>query len=294
MQKITPFLWYDDNAEEAKNLYTSLFRDGEITSVNRIGGDDAAVLTGSFRIGGIEISVMNAGPQFTFTPSVSFYVTCETAEEIETLWNGLVEGGGILMPLDNYPFAERFGWLADKFGLSWQLIQDGTPPSVTPFLMYVGEQFGRAEEAMQLYTSVFPDSGIDAVAHYEEGAPDAGKVVHGRFHLAGQPFIAMESGLDHQFTFSEANSFFVACESQDEVDRYWNALTANGGEESMCGWLKDPFGVSWQIIPNRLMELMGDEDREKAGRVQQAMFQMRKIDVAALEEAYSGNEVTSS
>jgi predicted 3-demethylubiquinone-9 3-methyltransferase (glyoxalase superfamily) len=294
MQKITPFLWFDDNAEEAMNLYTSLFHDGEITSVNRIGGEDAAILTGSFRIGGLEISVMNAGPEFTFTPSVSFYVTCESADEIEKLWNGLVEGGGVLMPLDNYPFAERYGWLADRFGVSWQLIQDGTQRSVTPFLMYVGDQFGRAEEAMRLYTSVFPDSGIDAVAYYEEGQPDAGKVVHGKFRLAGQPFIAMESGLEHQFNFSEANSFFVACDTQEEVDRYWNALIANGGEESMCGWLKDPFGVSWQIIPNRLMELMADEDREKAGRVQQAMFQMRKIDVAALEEAYSGNEVTSS
>jgi predicted 3-demethylubiquinone-9 3-methyltransferase (glyoxalase superfamily) len=138
-----------------------------------------------------------------------------------------------------------------------------------------------AEEAMNFYASVFPDSEVVSVMR----GPD-GKVLTGTFRLAGHEFMALNGG--PQFKFTEAISLFVRCETQEEVDRLWARLTADGGEESQCGWLKDRYGLSWQIIPNRLGELLGDKDPERAGRAMQAMLGMRKIDVAGLERAAAG------
>lgn len=141
----------------------------------------------------------------------------------------------------------------------------------------------KGAEAMEFYASLIPNSKIVSV-HLSEGGPiPAGALMHGTFELDGTRYMAMDGG--PYFTFSEAASIFVACETQDEVDHLWNSLTADGGEESMCGWLKDKYGVSWQIIPNILMELMSGPDRERAGRVMQAMLKMRKIDIKTLEEA---------
>jgi predicted 3-demethylubiquinone-9 3-methyltransferase (glyoxalase superfamily) len=143
---------------------------------------------------------------------------------------------------------------------------------------------GNAEEAVNFYVSVFKDARILDVQHYGPGAPlPEGSVLTVTFELFGQEFMALNGS--PAFTFDEAVSFIVDCESQQEVDYYWNRLTADGGEESMCGWLKDKFGLSWQIVPRRLNELLADADRAKAGRVWQAMLEMRKIDVQTLEDA---------
>ena len=144
----------------------------------------------------------------------------------------------------------------------------------------------QAEEAAALYTSLFPDSRITDVTKYEDADPSGNTVTIVTFALAGREFVAMNAG--PMFKFNEAISIAVDCDSQEEVDKYWNALTANGGEESMCGWLKDKYGLSWQIVPTRLNELLADPDKEKAGRAMQAMLQMRKLDVAALEAAAEG------
>jgi predicted 3-demethylubiquinone-9 3-methyltransferase (glyoxalase superfamily) len=141
-----------------------------------------------------------------------------------------------------------------------------------------------AEEAADFYCSVFKNARKGEVSRYPE-AMGAG-VMTVEFELDGYFITAMNAG--PRFRFNESFSVLVDCEDQAEVDRYWTALTADGGEESMCGWLKDKYGMSWQIIPRRLMELMGDKDREAAGRVSQAMLQMRKIVVADLEKAYAG------
>lgn len=149
----------------------------------------------------------------------------------------------------------------------------------------------RAEEAAKLYVSLFPDSGIDAVSRYgKEGFEfhkrPAGSVMTVDFHLRGQPFLGLNGGPN--FKFSEAISFVIDCDTQDEVDHYWNGLIANGGEPSMCGWLKDPFGMSWQVTPKILGVRMSDKDPVKAGRVMNAMLKMRKIDIAEIERAYKG------
>jgi predicted 3-demethylubiquinone-9 3-methyltransferase (glyoxalase superfamily) len=153
---------------------------------------------------------------------------------------------------------------------------------ISPFLWFDGN----AEEAVNLYVSVFENSKITSTSRYIEGSPGpAGEVMTIGFELEGQQFTALNGG--SQFKFNESISFFVNCENQEEVDRLWDKLTA-GGEESQCGWLVDRFGVSWQIIPTALGELLGDSDPQKAGRVMQAMLKMRKIDVRALQDAYDG------
>lgn len=156
-------------------------------------------------------------------------------------------------------------------------------PTITPHLWFDNE----AEEAAQLYTSIFRNSKIHSVNQFGDGSPgEIGTAMTVDFEIEGQQVIALNAG--PHFKLNEAFSFFVSCESQQEVDELWAKLTADGGEESQCGWLKDRFGVSWQIIPKRLMELMQDEDKEAADRVMKAMLEMRKIDVPTLEKAYAG------
>jgi predicted 3-demethylubiquinone-9 3-methyltransferase (glyoxalase superfamily) len=158
--------------------------------------------------------------------------------------------------------------------------------SITPFLWFDKD----AEEAMNFYTSIFPNSKIKNVQRYGKegeavsGMPE-GSIMTATFELNGQEFTAINGGPIYKFT--EAVSFLVECDSQEEVDHFWNALTA-GGEEVQCGWLKDKFGLSWQIIPSLLGKLMSDPDPVKSGRVMQAMLQMKKIDCAKLQAAYEG------
>jgi predicted 3-demethylubiquinone-9 3-methyltransferase (glyoxalase superfamily) len=146
---------------------------------------------------------------------------------------------------------------------------------------------GRAEEAAEYYTSVFPGSKIGKVGHYTEAGPgEPGSVLAVEFTANGQKFVAINGG--PEFTFDEAISFQIYCDGQDEVDQYWSTLTADGGEESVCGWVKDKFGLSWQVIPKGLIELIGDDDPEKAARATEAMLKMRKLDLAEVERAHAG------
>jgi predicted 3-demethylubiquinone-9 3-methyltransferase (glyoxalase superfamily) len=145
---------------------------------------------------------------------------------------------------------------------------------------------GRAEEAAEYYTSVFPGSKIGKIGRYTEAGPgEPGSVLAVEFTANGQKFVAINGG--PQFTFDEAISFQIYCDGQDVVDHYWATLT-EGGEESVCGWLKDRFGLSWQVIPKGLIELIGDEDPEKAARATEAMLKMRKVDLAEIERAHAG------
>ena len=297
MQKITPFLWFDSQAEEAIKLYTSLFKNSKIVSLSRypegpldgpMKGMEGRVITGVFELAGQQFMALDGGPEFKFTPGTSFFVNCETEDELDQLWAKLSEGGMAFMPLQAYPFSEKFGWLADKYGLSWQLNLGARAQKIMPFLMFVGKHAGKAEEAMNFYTSLFKNSRIEHVERY--GPDDGGErgLKQGMFQLNGQDFRVLDSGAAHQFTFTEAISFYVECESQEEVDYFWNKMSADPSSEQ-CGWLKDQFGISWQIIPKALPELMNDPDPEKSKRVVDAMLQMKKIDVEGLKRAYAGS-----
>lgn len=269
MRKITPFLWFESGAQEAVALYTSLFEEPKALRQ----GEDFIAMDGG---------------QTPFTPAISFFAQCASPAEVDRAWEKLSPGGTVLMPLDRYPWSERYGWIQDRFGVTWQILVSPRTERLAPCLMYVGKQHGKAEEAMQFYSSQFDDSGVEAVARYEEGEGDTpGMVKHAAFRLAGQPFIALDSGLPHPFTFSQATSLLVRCDSQEEIDRLWERFTAEG-EEGQCGWLKDRYGVSWQIVPPVLGRLLQDPDRERAKRVLDAMLQMKKIDIAKIEAAAAG------
>ena len=296
MQKIIPHLWFDDQAEEAADFYTALFKNSRKGAVTRYGKAGAkvsgrpqgSVLTVTFELEGQRFIALNGGPVFSFTPAVSFFVGCETPDELDELWRRGSKGGTVLMELDKYPFAEKFGWFQDKYGLSWQVILARRAQKIAPCLMYVGPQAGKAEEAMKHYVSTFPGSAVSRVDRYGPGGPDReGLVSHGVFSLSGREFIAMDSTLPHAFNFTEAISFLVACEDQKEIDGLWQKLTA-GGEEGQCGWLKDRFGVSWQISPRILSDWLQDADPERTERVWQVLLPMKKIDLEALRRAYEG------
>lgn len=196
------------------------------------------------------------------------------------------------MPLDKYDWSEKYGWVQDKFGLTWQIglgkLAD-VGQKITPFLMYVGPQHGRAEAALRLYTTVFADSQVDGIRHYGAGEGDnAGAVKHAQFALSREKFMALDGGVGHAFNFNEAISLEIRCATQAEVDYFWDKLTADGGEEGSCGWLKDKFGVSWQVVPTQIYEWLGDSDPVKTANVARAIFQMNKLDLATLQQAYEG------
>lgn len=190
------------------------------------------------------------------------------------------------MDVDKYPWSERYGWLRDKYGMTWQLILGEEPTDGTrlmPSFLFVGDQFGKASRAIKLYTTIFPVSQIQVVQHYPptEELPE-GPLMYGAFSLAHYNFSAMDSPGDHGYRFTEAVSLVVECDTQEEIDYYWNSLSA-GGQEGKCGWLSDQFGVSWQIIPTVLSQLMADQG--KASKAVGAFMKMGKFDIAQLLEA---------
>lgn len=275
---VYPCLWFDHNAVEAASFYCSVFNNS-VFSV-----DTPMVVT--LKISGRKFMLMNGGPMFKMNPSVSFYVIYETEEELVTVWNQLLDGGFALMPLDKYSWSEKYGWLQDRFGVNWQLTVDNSgkiPQKVTPVLMFTGQQNGKAAQAIDYYTSIFEGSETIAISRYEKGENDVeGNIKHARFRLGDHLFMALESSHPHAFGFNEAISFVVECETQEEIDYYWEKLT-DGGQEVQCGWLKDRFGISWQIIPAVLIELMKDPSR--SGRVIQAFLQMKKFEIEKLLNA---------
>lgn len=289
MDNLSVHLWYDQQAKEAAAFYTSLFPDSRIlhTAVlhDTPSGDCEQVIA---ELMGRRFEMLSAGPLFAFNPSISFLVGCRTAEEVDRLWHGLESGGLVLMPLGAYPFSERYGWLQDRFGLSWQIMltTDGSA-GITPTLMFVGQQCGRAEEAVEFYTALFPPSSVDYMARYEAGEVPEGEglVKHAGFRLAGQRFAAMDSAHPHDFSFNEAISLKIDCRDQAEIDRFWTALSADPSAEQ-CGWVKDRFGVSWQISPTELDEMLRSEDLSARARVTKAFLGMKKFDLEALRHAY--------
>ena len=276
---IHPCLWFDGNGKEAADFYCSLFKNSKINI------DTPMVVM--FELNGKKFMGLNGGPMFRINPSISLFVLCESINETNDLWNKLLDGGKVLMTIDKYPWSERYGWVQDKFGLTWQVsvvYKEGDKQQITPSMLFTGKQFGRAEEAINLYTSVFDKSSTNTlIHHYPDGDANAGKVMFSEFILNDYPLIAMDGPGEHAYTFNEAVSFVVNCDTQEDIDYFWNKFTADGGQESMCGWLKDKFGVSWQIIPSIIGQLMSDP--EKAPRVMQAVMKMKKLDIETMVNA---------
>jgi predicted 3-demethylubiquinone-9 3-methyltransferase (glyoxalase superfamily) len=291
MQTITPHLWFDKEAREAADFYTSLFNDSEIKNTATLHNTPSGTVDLiTIELLGQEFRLINAGPLFKFTPAVSFLVACDTKEEVDALWNELSRGGSALMPLGEYPSSERYGWTQDRFGLSWQVMfMNGREieQRITPTLMFVGEQCGRAEEAVNFYTSVFHDAKVGHILRYgkNEEPDQEGTIKHAGIVLEGESFAGMDGARAHNFSFNEAISFMVHCNTQEEIDYFWGKLSADPKAEA-CGWLKDKFGLSWQIVPAVMDEMLQDRNETKLARVTGAFLKMKKFDIAKLKEAY--------
>ena len=293
MQKIISHLWYDKEAKEAALFYISLFDQSKLLNVtvieNTPSGDSEIV---SFQLAGQEFSAISAGPYFRFNPSISLMVACYTAEEVDTKWKALSEGGVELMPLGEYPFSKWYGWVQDRYGLSWQLmlVDSGqTTQKITPNLLFSNNACGKAEEAVKYYSEVFQDSKVGIISRYGEGEAmsSRAKVNYAFFKLSGIGFSAMDNAFDVDYSFNEAFSFMVKCKDQKEIDYFWNKLSAVP-EAEQCGWIKDKFGVSWQIVPENLDNILFNGSRDEIKRVTEAFLKMKKFDLAILEKARLG------
>lgn len=298
MQKIVPQLWFDTQAKEAVAFYVSAFPDSKIVS-HAVLSHTPPVDCFTFSLSGFEIGAISAGPLFKANPSVSFMVNfdpsrdAQAREHLDALWAKLSEGGKVLMPLQEYPFSKHYGWVEDRFGISWQLIltdPKGEPrPFIIPSLLFTQAVSGKAEEALKLYASVFPDSKLGTIARYPAATEThkEGSLMFGEASLSGEWLVAMDGGNPHGFTFNEGLSLLVRCKDQAEMDHYSNALSAVP-EAEQCGWLKDRFGLSWQIVPELMDEVMASGDQAKIDRLTQAFMPMKRLDLKALEEAARG------
>jgi predicted 3-demethylubiquinone-9 3-methyltransferase (glyoxalase superfamily) len=278
IQPIYPCLWFDNNAKVAADFYCSVFEAAQIKQSND--------LVTVFELAGQKFMTLNGGPMYKPNASISFFVTCETDKEVKELWNKLSVDGEVLMPLDKYHWSDYYGWCADKFGYTWQIYKgkmSEVNQKIVPMLMFTQQQYGKSEEAVNYYAALFDPSEIQGILKYGEDTPQAeGKVVHAQFVLNNCVFMAMDGVGSNEEEFSVAQSFVIECDTQQEIDLYWNHFTKEGSE-SRCGWCVDKFGVSWQIVPRILGELMSDPN--KVQKVAAAFMQMNKFDIATLLKA---------
>lgn len=284
-QKIIPNIWFDQNADEAGKFYAGILPDTTATVGARYPDEMAEwqadfagkTLTVDVDVNGYQLTLINAGSEFRPNPSVSFMLNFDPTRfgddrdaaraSLDAVWAGLAAGGEVRMELGEYPFSPRYGWVEDRYGVNWQLIltsPEGEPrPFLIPQLMFTESVDGKAREAAQFYCSLFPDAGVGYIAvHPSQSAQEApsahaapGTIMFGEFRLADQWFSMMDGGPAHDFTFDCGVSFEVRVADQEELDRYWDALTAVP-EAEVCGWLADKYGVSWQIVPENMGALM--------------------------------------
>lgn len=274
-----PCLWFQSNAAEAVNYYNTVFRNSAIYS----SGEMAC----SFQLMDTRFIAINGNRENGFNPAVSFFVYCGSENEIERLYDLLRQDGNVLMPLGAYPWASKYAWVSDKYGINWQLDIDDikTKHKIVPALMFANHKAASVKLAVEHYTGIIPQSRILLESPF---GPDAGMpedaVLFAQIKLNQFVLNCMASPVEHHFDFNPAVSFVIECSGQDDIDYYWDELGKNGTYQ-MCGWLTDQFGVSWQIIPDRLPELLSSPGN--AGKLFPVMTQMRKINISDMESALS-------
>lgn len=301
MFPIKPHIWFaQDKAKEAAEFYASLLPDSGLDYANHFdmpGGGQCETV--EFTVAGQPFLGISSGPGLTISPAISFMINfdpsrdADAAKNIDEVWNKLLPEGTVMMPLDRYPFSERYGWLSDKYGISWQLILTNPAgeerPVIVPSLMYTGDVAGKASEAIDFYCSVFKDGkrGISAPRTEDVGPDKAGTLMFADFYINQSWLAAMDSAHPHGFGFNDAVSLLIVCDTQEEVNYYWQALTA-GGAAGQCGWLKDKYGVSWQVASSVMFEALKKGSPEQVARVTQTFMTMKKVDVSVLQKAYNG------
>lgn len=297
VQTITPSLWFDGQAEEAANFYTTTLRDGQITRVDlypdagskEYGYEPGDVQIVTFEAEGLQFVIINGGPLYTLNPAVSIVVYRTRPEELIELWNKLIEGGKERVPLGPSSFNQSFGWLTDKYGVSWQLMLAPEERIAAPSLLFADGSAGRAEQALRYYAETLPGSALGTLTHFsvsnELGLE--GMLQYGELVVDGQRLIAMDSVHDPELVFSGALTLLLQCDTQEQIDALWERLSAVP-EVEQCGWCQDTFGVYWQIAPRILDEMLRDGTPEEIDRVTQAYLPMKKFDIAALQRAFDG------
>lgn len=278
-KSLYPCIWFDHQAAEAAQRYCESIPASEKLMVTP--------MVATFSVAGRRMMGLNGGPHFTINPSISVMLHFEDQAELQDSWNQLVEGGSVLMPLGTYPWSACYGWLKDQFGFTWQFILGELPaPSdsiANPCLLFTGSQFGNAAAAREFYTRLIPDSMITHTDLYGSENPQwEGRLRFGQAMLLHQGFIFMDGPGEHAFAFNEAVSLVLECDTQEEIDFFWNALL-DGGTAGQCGWLKDRFGISWQIIPAKLSQWMSNP--ASASKVAAAFRTMQKMELHILEAA---------
>ncbi|WP_437918297.1 VOC family protein [Sphingobacterium sp. LRF_L2] len=271
--KIYPAIWCNNNASDIFNFYTETFYGSQIIESNPI-VVSAEILQVPF-IG------INGGPIFRPNNAISFMIICETEEEIKKLWQTFEPQAEILMSLQSYPWSPHYGWLCDLHGVSWQFylgkLEDVNNQQLVPTLMFCGPQQGRCQEAIHFYAQTFKHFKSQGHIPYPDGEKKR-QIMHAQFIVEGFTLMAMDSGVDQSFSFNEGVSFVISCDDQDEIDYYWDLFTAKG-EESRCGWCKDQFGVSWQIVPKNLSSIL-----QRYPDANKALMQMAKIEIENLKK----------
>lgn len=300
-QKIVPNIWCNRNAEQAANFYEEAFTAANLKASSKVEGryPEEGLLdfqkefagqpvTITVTIEGTDLTLINAGDEFRPNPGLSFMLNFDplmfdgsedkARESLEALWAKLKENGKELMPLGEYPFSKYYGWVEDEFGVNWQLIltnPEGDPrPFIVPSIMFDGDAQDRAAEAADFYVSQFEDAEVGNKHQYGEttGKASAEALAFGEFRIGDQWFVVMDngSGQDHGI---DGVSLLVSCKDQQEIDRLWDAMSAVP-EMEQCGWLKDKFGVAWQIVPENMEELM------QRPNAYEHMMQMKKLVIA--------------
>lgn len=294
MQKITPNLWFTGDATDGGAFYAAAFPGARVETTSSYPTEGlldfqrefaGKPLTVVVDIDGFQILLINAGGNYRPNSALSFMVNFDPSrapdarERLDELWAKLSDGGRVLMTLDEYAFSKRYGWVEDRFGVNWQLIltdPEGEPrPFLMPAFLFGGAAQNRAHEAIDYYTSVLPGAKIGTVVDYPEqtGPATPGAVMFADFTLGDQWFVAMDSGSPASDDFTPGFSLSIDCADQAEIDRLWDALSSVP-EAAQCGWCVDRFGVSWQVVPENMDELM------KAPGAFGAMLEMKKLVIA--------------
>lgn len=288
---ISPCVWFQGDGHLAMARYASVvpgaaplpgsaYPDG---TPGRHGMPDGHPLMVVHQLGPTSMQALNGGPQYRPTPAVSYVLQLATAEQVDAAWAALRTDGEVLMPLQAYDWSERYGWCNDRWGVSWQvmLATNDEEGLVASALLFTGRRAGCADAAMSRYASLVPDAEV--LVRQLSGRQDgSAHLQHAQLRAGGHTLWFQDSDVDHAFTFSPGNSLVATCDSQDEIDHLWHALSAVPEAEA-CGWLVDEFGVSWQIVPRQLGSLMSDP--ALARRVMPVLLKMKQLDLAALRDA---------
>lgn len=292
MRQIAIQLCFNDQAEEAVKYYTKIFNNSEITREIHYPMPEGETVAYGFTIENQAFAALNGEDDTKMNPSFSLMVSLDTAEEVDALYAELAKGGKDLMSLDAYPFSERYAWVEDQFGLSWQIMLAPDVPKnhkIRVSLLFAGQYCGQAEQALKDYATIFQKAAPGQIHYYQEDeTQDArAKVKYAELNVGDQQLVFMDHGFASDEVFSKAISFQIVAGAQSEVDYYWDKLSADEGAESM-GWLKDRHGISWQVVPQAYLQIMETATETQKKRVLEALFKMKKMNVANLENAKFG------